>query len=69
MGGEMCLEHRCAARDFNRRYARPLSGATTRRLTSDVYDLLSNKVLPYGEPVLAHQPTTSTVTTIRAPDR
>jgi hypothetical protein len=52
---EICWNTDARRDDFNRRYAKAAFGCDDASLV-DVYDLLSNKVLPYGEPVLAHQP-------------
>lgn len=52
---EMCWNTGARRDDFNRRYAKAAFGCDDASLV-DVYDLLSNKVMPYGEPVQAHQP-------------
>ncbi len=53
--GEVSWNSAARRDDFQRRYARCAFGSDDASLC-DVYELLSNKVLPYGEPVLAHQP-------------
>jgi hypothetical protein len=52
---EVCWNTGARREDFQARYAKCAFGSNDASLV-DVYELLSNKVLPYGEPVLAHQP-------------
>jgi hypothetical protein len=52
---EVCWNTGARREDFQTRYAKCAFGCDDASIV-DVYDLLSNKVLPYGEPVLAHQP-------------
>jgi len=52
---EVCWNTDARRDDFARRYAKSAFGCDDASIV-DAYELLSNKVLPYGEPVLAHQP-------------
>jgi len=54
-GAELCWNAAGKPADFRERYARAAFGCRDASLC-DVYDLLSNKTIPYAEPVLAHQP-------------